>query len=173
MKDSNYSPQQVLGMMEAILNKTLSPERRRVLLHEIAFLIHMFKSPPGLFDIIATNAEEECSICKMNFVKGEKLQSLVCLHHFHAECIMKWLRFNRTCPICRCSLLPNDSERTIQEAVPVTDSEPNSSDYVVDTSVPGPNNSECVADTSAVETERMKPKDIHQAVLSYFNSLFQ
>ena len=39
-----------------------------------------------------------CSICLETYVMGA---TLVCGHRFHAECVSRWLRRSRTCPVCR------------------------------------------------------------------------
>jgi len=45
----------------------------------------------------------ECSICMGEYVEGDKLIQLKCspMHHFHDECLKKWLKINGLCPICR------------------------------------------------------------------------
>lgn len=35
---------------------------------------------------------------------------LPCAHHFHLKCIDKWLKGNRTCPICRQNAAPDEDE---------------------------------------------------------------
>eukprot|EP01028_Stygiella_incarcerata_P007195 TRINITY_DN29550_c0_g1_i1.p1 TRINITY_DN29550_c0_g1~~TRINITY_DN29550_c0_g1_i1.p1 ORF type:complete len:190 (-),score=46.81 TRINITY_DN29550_c0_g1_i1:115-684(-) len=42
-----------------------------------------------------------CQICLMNFSKGEEIMDLPCSHSFHVECISKWFKENKTCPVCR------------------------------------------------------------------------
>lgn len=46
----------------------------------------------------------ECRICITDFVEGETLRSLPCLHVYHKECIDKWLQKNAICPVCRKSV---------------------------------------------------------------------
>ncbi len=45
--------------------------------------------------------ETECTICKEDYVKDDKIRKLSCEHYFHAKCITKWLQINKTCPYCR------------------------------------------------------------------------
>ncbi|OTF78623.1 ring finger protein 44-like protein [Euroglyphus maynei] len=52
-----------------------------------------------------------CVICMCDFEAKQNLRVLPCHHEFHARCIDKWLKTNRTCPICR-----RDSTVQIQEA---------------------------------------------------------
>jgi len=42
-----------------------------------------------------------CVICLSKFELKTKIRPLPCNHAFHAKCVDKWLRANRTCPICR------------------------------------------------------------------------
>merc|ERR1711964_252428 len=44
-----------------------------------------------------------CSICHENMAKGETVHTFGCGndHHYHKECIIPWLKLNRTCPLCR------------------------------------------------------------------------
>lgn len=42
-----------------------------------------------------------CVICLSKFELKSKIRPLSCEHVFHAKCVDKWLRANRTCPICR------------------------------------------------------------------------
>ncbi|KAL1283480.1 RING finger protein [Trichinella pseudospiralis] len=42
-----------------------------------------------------------CVICLNNFEIRQLLRELPCSHCYHSKCVDKWLRSNRTCPICR------------------------------------------------------------------------
>lgn len=42
-----------------------------------------------------------CSVCINEYVTGNKLRQLPCMHEFHFHCIDRWLSENSTCPICR------------------------------------------------------------------------
>ncbi|KAL1236641.1 RING finger protein [Trichinella spiralis] len=42
-----------------------------------------------------------CVICLSNFEIRQLLRELPCSHCYHSKCVDKWLRSNRTCPICR------------------------------------------------------------------------
>ncbi|UXI19832.1 hypothetical protein NH340_JMT05775 [Sarcoptes scabiei] len=61
------------------------------------------------------NSEESdqtmCVICMYEFEAKQNLRVLPCHHEFHVRCIDKWLKTNRTCPICR-----RDSSAQAQEA---------------------------------------------------------
>jgi len=49
------------------------------------------------------NENAYCSVCCETYQSGEKLRILRChpSHHFHSDCIDRWLAFNATCPLCR------------------------------------------------------------------------
>ncbi|CAL5211577.1 unnamed protein product [Lathyrus oleraceus] len=42
-----------------------------------------------------------CTICLDQVTRGELVRSLPCLHQFHANCIVPWLRQQGTCPVCK------------------------------------------------------------------------
>ncbi|XP_043925296.1 RING finger protein 44 [Protopterus annectens] len=42
-----------------------------------------------------------CVVCFSDFESRQLLRVLPCNHEFHAKCVDKWLKANRTCPICR------------------------------------------------------------------------
>eukprot|EP00906_Rhabdomonas_costata_P014653 RCo021060 len=56
-----------------------------------------------------TEAHEGCSICKEDFMLGEKMRELPCTHHFHNDCIQPWLTRHSTCPTCRYQLPTEDA----------------------------------------------------------------
>jgi len=45
--------------------------------------------------------QSTCAVCMMEFEKSEELRGLHCTHHFHKECIDKWLAVGSTCPVCK------------------------------------------------------------------------
>ncbi|NXU56904.1 RNF6 ligase, partial [Turnix velox] len=50
-----------------------------------------------------------CSVCINEYVTGNKLRQLPCMHEFHIHCIDRWLSENSTCPICRQPVLASNS----------------------------------------------------------------
>ncbi|MGH0181301.1 UNVERIFIED_CONTAM: hypothetical protein FKN15_012416 [Acipenser sinensis] len=42
-----------------------------------------------------------CVVCFSDFESRQLLRVLPCNHEFHAKCVDKWLKSNRSCPICR------------------------------------------------------------------------
>ncbi|XP_012227766.2 E3 ubiquitin-protein ligase RNF38 isoform X1 [Linepithema humile] len=45
--------------------------------------------------------QTNCVVCMCDFEALQSLRVLPCSHEFHSKCIDKWLKSNRTCPICR------------------------------------------------------------------------
>ncbi|XP_043479187.1 RING finger protein 44-like isoform X2 [Leptopilina heterotoma] len=45
--------------------------------------------------------QTNCVVCMCDFEVLQSLRVLPCSHEFHVKCIDKWLKSNRTCPICR------------------------------------------------------------------------
>ncbi|CAJ1975935.1 unnamed protein product [Sphenostylis stenocarpa] len=51
-----------------------------------------------------------CAICLAEISDGEKIRFLPnCNHHFHVDCIDKWLLSHSSCPTCRNLLKSSDS----------------------------------------------------------------
>jgi len=42
-----------------------------------------------------------CVICLSDFIPGNNVRRLACLHLFHTSCVDVWLINNRVCPVCR------------------------------------------------------------------------
>jgi len=42
-----------------------------------------------------------CGICLSEYQYGEELRTLPCKHHFHTECVDKWLVLHKSCPFCK------------------------------------------------------------------------
>ncbi|KAJ0569857.1 putative transcription factor C2H2 family [Helianthus annuus] len=49
--------------------------------------------------------DADCCIYLSTYEDGAELLSLPCNHHFHATCIVKWLKMNATCPLCKYNIL--------------------------------------------------------------------
>ncbi|CAF0923052.1 unnamed protein product [Adineta steineri] len=46
----------------------------------------------------------QCAICMDDFKENDEAKRLPCSHHFHEDCISRWLRLHGTCPTCRVTL---------------------------------------------------------------------
>eukprot|EP00258_Populus_trichocarpa_P007632 XP_002312464.2 E3 ubiquitin protein ligase RIE1 [Populus trichocarpa] len=54
--------------------------------------------------------DAECCICLSPYEDGAELHALPCNHHFHATCIVKWLKMNATCPLCKFNILKGNEQ---------------------------------------------------------------
>ncbi|GMH20350.1 hypothetical protein Nepgr_022191 [Nepenthes gracilis] len=54
--------------------------------------------------------DAECCICLCSYEDGAELHALPCSHHFHAMCIVKWLKMNATCPLCKYNILKGNEQ---------------------------------------------------------------
>lgn len=56
------------------------------------------------------NGNTLCAVCKDDISLEENPKQLPCSHHYHAECILPWLRIRNTCPVCRYELPTDDPD---------------------------------------------------------------
>ncbi|XP_014506966.1 E3 ubiquitin protein ligase RIE1 [Vigna radiata var. radiata] len=54
--------------------------------------------------------DAECCICISSYEDGAELHVLPCNHHFHSTCIVKWLKMNATCPLCKFNILKGNEQ---------------------------------------------------------------
>uniref|UniRef100_A0A0A9X3S9 RING finger protein 11 n=1 Tax=Lygus hesperus TaxID=30085 RepID=A0A0A9X3S9_LYGHE len=54
--------------------------------------------PTGIYDGCKLN--RECVICMVEFVVGDSVRYLPCMHIYHVHCIDDWLMRSFTCPSC-------------------------------------------------------------------------
>ncbi|KAI9075021.1 hypothetical protein K1719_043071 [Acacia pycnantha] len=54
--------------------------------------------------------DAECCICLTSYEDGAELNALPCNHHFHSPCIVKWLKMNATCPLCKYNILKGNEQ---------------------------------------------------------------
>ena len=54
--------------------------------------------------------QTSCVVCMCDFEPRQKLRSLPCAHEFHIKCVDRWLKHNRTCPICRSDALSGNQQ---------------------------------------------------------------
>lgn len=48
--------------------------------------------------------KRNCSICLCDFITGDKVTTLPCIHMYHSACIEKWLRHKDFCPLCKMKI---------------------------------------------------------------------
>jgi len=56
------------------------------------------------FDPEVLGETTQCPTCLEDFSKESGIKKTVCGHFFHEDCLVPWLRVNRTCPLCRADL---------------------------------------------------------------------
>ncbi|XP_051197923.1 uncharacterized protein [Lolium perenne] len=59
-----------------------------------------YKSGSGFFSR-KTNHDDCCSVCLSAFRNRESLITLPCKHSYHDGCITRWLKIDKTCPVCK------------------------------------------------------------------------
>ncbi|XP_016748226.2 E3 ubiquitin-protein ligase At4g11680 isoform X1 [Gossypium hirsutum] len=65
---------------------------------------------PCIIAILYALTDRECCICLSAYEDGTELRELPCDHHFHCNCIDKWLYINATCPLCKFNILKGSEE---------------------------------------------------------------
>lgn len=73
----------------------LTEEEQVKIAKRIGYIQHL---PTGTYDGCKKN--RECVICMVEFLIGESVRYLPCLHIYHVTCIDDWLMRSFTCPSC-------------------------------------------------------------------------
>lgn len=70
--------------------------------------IENFKYDPDVFGDPDNPADgrppNECCVCSEPYSAEMPMKKTPCKHYFHTECLEKWLKVARTCPLCRLDL---------------------------------------------------------------------
>ncbi|KAJ8305980.1 hypothetical protein KUTeg_016525 [Tegillarca granosa] len=74
----------------------LSEEEQIKIAKRLGLISHL---PSGVYDG-SSKKGKECAICMCDFVLGEGLRFLPCMHTYHKTCIDDWLMRSFTCPSC-------------------------------------------------------------------------
>nr|XP_028573207.1 RING finger protein 11-like [Podarcis muralis] len=85
---------------QARLATQLTEEEQIRIAQRIGLIQHL---PKGIFDPGTEPSEKkikECVICMLDFVYGDPIRFLPCLHIYHVHCIDDWLMRSFTCPSC-------------------------------------------------------------------------
>ncbi|KAG2310343.1 hypothetical protein Bca52824_021900 [Brassica carinata] len=56
--------------------------------------------------VSSSSGETECSICLIEFKKGDTISTLPCAHIYHKDCISHWLEENKLCCVCKAEVGP-------------------------------------------------------------------
>ncbi|XP_066538029.1 RING finger protein 11-like [Hoplias malabaricus] len=85
---------------QTCLANQLTEEEQIRIAQRIGLIQHL---PRGVFDGGKDGSEKkirECVICMMDFVYGDPIRFLPCMHIYHMDCIDDWLMRSFTCPSC-------------------------------------------------------------------------
>eukprot|EP01116_Phalansterium_solitarium_P010936 TRINITY_DN26538_c0_g1_i1.p1 TRINITY_DN26538_c0_g1~~TRINITY_DN26538_c0_g1_i1.p1 ORF type:complete len:339 (+),score=53.40 TRINITY_DN26538_c0_g1_i1:110-1018(+) len=50
---------------------------------------------------VVAKEDASCAICLSEYARRDRLRFLPCRHHFHAECVDRWLLTTSLCPVCK------------------------------------------------------------------------
>lgn len=76
--------------------------------------MHSLYKVPDMTDQLAKiicSGPHHCAICLEGFTPALMAFTPFCHHMFHRKCIKRWLKKNRTCPICRLLFLERSGKR--------------------------------------------------------------
>ncbi|XP_077981446.1 RING finger protein 11-like [Glandiceps talaboti] len=73
----------------------LTEEEQVRIAQRIGLIQHL---PTGMYD--GSKKNRECVICMSEFVYGDSIRILPCMHIYHIACIDDWLMRSFTCPSC-------------------------------------------------------------------------
>lgn len=70
--------------------------------------VRIYPRRPRLSEMTVEGPIGDCAICQEEFCIGDSFVPLPCsethVHKFHKDCIVPWLRRNKTCPVCRATI---------------------------------------------------------------------
>ncbi|XP_068634463.1 E3 ubiquitin-protein ligase BIG BROTHER-like [Aristolochia californica] len=87
----NMSYEELQSLGEAIGTQS------RGLSDELISFLPSSKYKVGFF---SKKDKQECVICCMVYKNGDKLITLPCQHQYHSNCVSRWLKINKACPVC-------------------------------------------------------------------------
>eukprot|EP01006_Ploeotia_vitrea_P014735 TRINITY_DN4024_c0_g1_i1.p1 TRINITY_DN4024_c0_g1~~TRINITY_DN4024_c0_g1_i1.p1 ORF type:complete len:476 (+),score=38.49 TRINITY_DN4024_c0_g1_i1:34-1461(+) len=82
---------------------------------------------------------KSCPICLMEFEIGDDARTLPCWHQFHKDCVDKWLKENRTCPICKVDVREEAESQALAESQQAADSQDSTPPPTTTTTIADPN----------------------------------
>jgi len=92
--------QSELGEMD-MANLMMDPAQRMAIIHSLP--------ERALSMNEGTVLAKNCLICLQQYVVGEMVRTLPCLHAFHTDCVDAWFRTKLNCPTCRTSIQQADA----------------------------------------------------------------
>ncbi|KAL6861443.1 hypothetical protein ACP4OV_017143 [Aristida adscensionis] len=97
-QDANDDPDNMTYEERQALVESVGSESRG-LSDELISYLDRWKYKSGFFSRKPNH--DDCPICMDTFGRGDILITLPCKHEYHARCITKWLKTNKTCPVCK------------------------------------------------------------------------
>ncbi|KAK9103406.1 hypothetical protein Sjap_020660 [Stephania japonica] len=95
--EDNIDPDNMTYEQLQSLGETVGVESRG-LSDELISYLPSFKYKTGLFS--KKEKLDDCVICCTQYKNRDMITTLPCQHQYHSECITKWLKLNKTCPVC-------------------------------------------------------------------------
>lgn len=65
-------------------------------------------------DTTIPEEDATCAICLSSYELKERIRYLPCNHHFHSECVDKWLLKNKSCPFCKREIDEKKKEKLVE-----------------------------------------------------------
>ena len=79
---------------QAIKNKVQIEKRRMI----------KYVKKTSVVELTSKKAKDICVICQEDFTKDNIRAKLHCGHNFHPCCIIEWMNYKKTCPLCNTKL---------------------------------------------------------------------
>lgn len=57
--------------------------------------------------------DNRCAICLSDYEVSDNLRVLGCTHHFHVDCLDRWLKNSRHCPLCQQDIITATNVRGV------------------------------------------------------------
>ncbi|XP_010530207.1 PREDICTED: E3 ubiquitin ligase BIG BROTHER-related [Tarenaya hassleriana] len=110
LEDDEIDPDELSYEELIALGEFIGVEKRGLDPGEISTCLNEFKYVSSQIK----NGIDRCVVCQMEFQEGESLVILrPCDHPYHSECVTKWLRTKKICPICGSE--PSSLDPTVGE----------------------------------------------------------
>eukprot|EP01113_Clastostelium_recurvatum_P040092 TRINITY_DN6201_c0_g1_i5.p1 TRINITY_DN6201_c0_g1~~TRINITY_DN6201_c0_g1_i5.p1 ORF type:complete len:420 (+),score=75.91 TRINITY_DN6201_c0_g1_i5:85-1344(+) len=74
--------------------------------------------------------DASCAICLDDYEEGMAIRFLPCRHHFHRDCVDKWLVTNKSCPFCKRNIDEPPPPANANTTATATDTDTNPSDTI-------------------------------------------
>ncbi|XXG67214.1 hypothetical protein AAC387_Pa06g0613 [Persea americana] len=98
MRQDNIDPDDMNYEELRLLGEAIGTEDRG-LSEELISYLQPFEYRRGLFS--REDIDEKCVICCTEYEDEDMLIRLPCQHRYHSDCVAKWLKLNKACPICK------------------------------------------------------------------------